>query len=91
MRAARCEKFRIYVTRAAVGRLVNSLRNAQLLLARLRRAGASPDPGDDFLLAMSVAAEADYLVTVDKALLSLGSIAATRIVTPCRFAALLSR
>lgn len=90
-RAARYEKVRIYVSRSAIGRLVNGLRNAEMLLARLPRAGASPDPGDDFLLAMSVAAEADYLVTGDKALLSLRTIATTRIVTPRRFAALLAR
>ncbi len=90
-RAARYERVRTYVSHAAVGRLVNSLQNAQLLLARLPRAGASADPGDDFLLAMSVAADADYLVTGDKALLSLGRFAATRIVTPRRFVALLAR
>ena len=90
-RAAQYDKIRIYVSRVAVGRLVNSLRNAHVLLARMPRAGASSDPGDDFLLAMSVAAEADYLVTGDKALLSLKRIAVTQIVTPRRFASLLSR
>ena len=33
-RAARYEKVRNFVSRAAVGRLVNSLRNAEMLLAR---------------------------------------------------------
>ena len=90
-RAAQYEKVRLYVPRAAVGRLVSSLRSAQVLLGRLPRVGASPDPGDDFLLAMCVAAEADYLVTGDKALLSLGQIATTRIVSPRSFASMLSR
>jgi putative PIN family toxin of toxin-antitoxin system len=90
-RAARYEKVRNLVSRAAVGRLVNSLRNAEMLLARLPRASAASDPGDDYLLAMSAAADADYLVTGDKALLSLGQFAATRIITLRRFAALLAR
>jgi hypothetical protein len=90
-RAARYEKVRNFVSRAAVGRLVNSLRNAEVLLARLPRASAASDPGDDFLLAMSAAADADYLVTGDKALLSLGQFATTRIITLRRFAALLAR
>jgi predicted nucleic acid-binding protein len=40
---------------------------------------------------MCIAAEADCLVTGDKALVSLRIVAATRIVTPRRFAALLGR
>ena len=90
-RAARYKKVRVYVSRAAVGRLVNSLRAADILLARRPHAGGSPDPGDDYLLAMAAAAEANYLVTGDKALLSLNQVAETRIVTPRRFAALFAR
>ena len=90
-RAAQYEKVRVFVSRAAVGRLVNSLRAAQVLLARLPQAGDSPDPGDDYLLAMATAADADYLVTGDKALLSMKRVAKTRIITPRRFAALLAR
>lgn len=88
-RAASYAKLRGLIPRSAVGRLVNSLRAAEVLLARLPRAGAAPDPGDDFLLAMAVAAEADYLVTGDKPLLSLRQFASTRIVTLRRFATLL--
>ena len=90
-RAARYPKFRNVLPRAAVGRVVNQLRAAEVLLERLSRAGDSPDPGDDYLLGMAAAAEADYLVTGDRALLSLNRIADTRIVTPRRFAALLAR
>jgi hypothetical protein len=89
--AARYPRLRAILPRAAVGRVVNQLRAADVLLRRLRRTGQSADPGDDFLLAMASAADADFLVTGDKALLSLGTIAATRIVTPRRFAALLAR
>ena len=58
-RAAGYGKVRNFVSRAAVGRLVKSLSNAEVLLARLPRASAASDPGDDFLLAISAAAEAD--------------------------------
>ena len=90
-RAARYSKLRGLLPRAAIGKLVNRLRAAEIIVERLRRPGDSPDPGDDYLLAMAVAAEVDYLVTGDKALLRLGQVAATRIVTPRRFASLLAR
>ena len=90
-RAARYPKLRAALPRAAIGRLVNRLHAAEVVLDRLRRLGDSPDPADDYLLAMAVVAEADYLVTGDKALLSLGQVGATRIVTPRRFALLLAR
>ncbi len=89
-RAARYDKMQPYVLRAEVGRLVKGLRHAHVLLSRLPRAGASPDPADDFILAMCLAAEADYLVTGDRALSSLGHFATTRIVTPRSFAMLLA-
>jgi putative PIN family toxin of toxin-antitoxin system len=89
--AARYKKVRSYVSRGAVGKTVNSLRNAEVLLKRLPRAGASPDPEDEFLLSMAIAAGADYLVTGDKALLGLKRIAKTRITSARRFAAILAR
>lgn len=90
-RAASYQKLRGHLPRHAVGRVVNELRRADVVLERLRRAGDSPDPGDDFLLAMAAAAGADFLVTGDKALLRLKRIAKTRIVSPRRFAAILGR
>ena len=90
-RAAGYAKLRTVLPRRAVGRVVNQLRNADVLLERLRRVGDSPDPGDDYLLAMAVTAGADYLVTGDKAILRLKRIAETPIVPPRRFAALLTR
>ena len=71
--------------------MVNALCQAQVFLSRLPRTSGSPDPGDDFLLAMCLAAEADYLVTGDKALLRLDQLAGTRIISARRFAALLAR
>ena len=90
-RAAGYPKLRPYLPRRAVGRVVNELRSAELVLERLRRAGDSPDPGDDYLLAMAAASDADVLVTGDKALLSLKRIGATSIVSPRRFATMLGR
>ena len=90
-RAAQYVKLRKLLPRHAIGRVVNRLRQAELLLSRLRRVGDSPDPGDDFLLAIAAAAGADYLVTGDKALLGLRQVATTRIVTAHRFAVILAR
>ena len=90
-RAARYPQLRPYLPRRAVGRVVNKLRAADLLLERMRRAGDSPDPGDDYLLAMAAASGADVLVTGDKLLLSLKRIGATRIVAPRTFAMLTLR
>ena len=89
-RAARYEKLRRFISRAALGRLVNGLHAAEILLVRLRYAGGSPDPDDDYLLAMALATDADYLVTGDRALLSLRRVAHTRVVAPRRFGGLLA-
>jgi putative PIN family toxin of toxin-antitoxin system len=90
-RSAGYPKLREILPRHAVGRVVNQLRAADVVLSRLRRAGDSPDPGDEFLIAMALATDADYLVTGDRALLGLGRVAVTRIATPRRFVALLAR
>lgn len=90
-RAARYPKLAVHLPRAAVGRVVNELRRAEVLLRRLRRAGDAPDPGDDYLLAMAIAAGADFLVTGDKPLLALKRVGHARIVSPQRFAAMLFR
>lgn len=60
-------------------------------LDRLPRVDRSPDPRDNFLLAMAQAGEADFLVTGDKAgLLALESHGKTRILTAGHFAARLA-
>lgn len=53
--------------------------------------GDSPDPGDDSLPAMAIAAGADFLVTGDKPLLAVKRAGHARIVPPRRFAAMLAR
>lgn len=90
-RAARYPKLRRFLPRGAVGRVVNGLRRADVLLERLRRAGDSPDPGDAYLMAMAAAAGAEFLVTGDRQLLALRRIAGTRVVSPRYFAALLTQ
>ena len=90
-RAGRFQKLRHLVPRPALGRLVNAPQGAEFLLVRLRHAGASPDPGDDYLLAMAAASDAQCLATGDHALLSLRGFGRTRIVTPRRFAVLIAR
>jgi len=89
-RAARYPRLRSQLPRGAVGRVVNELGKAEVLLKRLRRAGDAPDPGDDYLLAMAVAAGADYLVTGDKPLLAVKRAGHTRLVSPHRFVSLLN-
>jgi putative PIN family toxin of toxin-antitoxin system len=71
------------------GRLVNELKNFAEMTGPLPRVERSPDPGDDFLLALSEVGNADYLVTGDKSgLLALGRHKATRIISARKFAGL---
>jgi putative PIN family toxin of toxin-antitoxin system len=71
------------------GRLVNELKDLAETVGALPRVERSPDPTDDFLLALSEAGKADYLVTGDKSgLLALVRHKATRIISASDFAAL---
>lgn len=90
--AAQLEELRRCFTRPALvpariqrheaGRLLNQLRDAAELIANLPAVSRSPDPFDDYLLALAQAGSADVLVTGDKAgLLGLKSHHRTRIVT----------
>ena len=72
------------------GRLVNQLKRLAVDIAPLPPVQRSPDPNDDFLLALAEAGAADFLVSGDKnGLLSLRKHKATKIVSPNSFAALL--
>jgi len=72
------------------GRLVNQIGKLAENVRALPRVRRSPDPTDDFLLALSEAGRADYLVTGDKGgLLELDRHKGTRIVSAHHFAALL--
>jgi predicted nucleic acid-binding protein len=69
--------------------LVNQIRKLAEDVGELPTVERSSDPTDDFLLAMSEAGNADYLVTGDKSgLLALDRHKATRIVSASNFAAL---
>ena len=73
------------------GGLVNAMKKLAESVDTLPRVRRSPDPTDDFLLALSEAGRADYLVTGDKSgLLALQRHKGTRIVTARAFAALLA-
>jgi len=73
------------------GRLVNQIKELAEDIGPLPRVERSPDPTDDFLLALCEAGNADYLVTGDKSgLLVLNRHKTTRIVSPGDFAALVA-
>lgn len=72
------------------GRLVNQLKNLAEVISSLPQVKRSPDPTDDFLLALCEAGSADYLVTGDKSgLLSLTRHRSTRIVSARDFSEML--
>ncbi len=69
--------------------LVNQLSRLTEDVGRLPTVKRSPDPEDDFLLAMCEAGRADWLVTGDKkGLLALRRHQGTRILSPKQFAAI---
>ena len=70
------------ITPAVAGRFVNDLRKAAVVLDLLPTVDRSPDPADNFLLAMAERSDADYLVTGDKRdVLALGRHGRTQIIT----------
>jgi uncharacterized protein len=72
------------------GRLVNQMRKLAEAVGPLPRVERSPDPTDDFLLTLSEAGKANYLVTGDKSgLLALDRHKTTRIASAREFAGLL--
>jgi len=73
------------------GGLVNEMKKLAESVLELPRILRSSDPTDDFLLALSEAGRADYLVTGDKSgLLALAHHKGTRIVSARAFVALLA-
>ena len=89
--APRCKKPRVaeLVKPHKAGRLVNQVKVLAEDIDPLPRVQRSPDPTDDFLLALSEGGKADYLVTGDKSgLLALDRHKKTRIVSAREFAAL---
>lgn len=81
-RVTRYPKIRERLAPALAGRLINDIRDLAVLLPALPTVTASPDPDDNYLLAMAAAGAADFLVTGDKRdLLALRLFAGTRILT----------
>lgn len=77
----------ILIAPAEAGRLVNQVKLVAEMPDALPAVERSPDPRDDFVLALCEAGQADWLVTGDKAdLLALGRHGQTRIVTAAIFA-----
>ncbi|WP_446623246.1 hypothetical protein [Variovorax sp. LARHSF232] len=68
--------------------MINNLQRA-LVLERLTIGIEADVPDDSFLLAMALAADADYLITGDRraGLLQRGNVERTRIVMPAVFSA----
>ena len=73
----------------SAGRLVNLLRRKAKMVSALPEVQRAPDSDDDFLLATAEGGDADFLVTGDGPLLSLGRHKITRIVTAATFVKLL--
>jgi putative PIN family toxin of toxin-antitoxin system len=81
-RASRYEHVAKYITQSGAGTLVNTVRALAFMVERLPVVNLSPDPHDDFLLAIAQAGKAHYLVSGDKSgLLALGKMGNTKIVT----------
>lgn len=84
---SRRDKIRGLLRPAEVGRLVNQIMLVAEMPAPLPHVRRSPDPRDDFLLALSEVGRADWLVTGNKDdLLALERHQATRIVTAAALA-----
>jgi uncharacterized protein len=85
-RVTRYPRLRPFIEPGAAGAMHNELRRLAVLVQKLPVVDVSRDPGDNFLLAMVQACEADVLVTGDKHdLLSLGTFKRTRIITARQF------
>jgi uncharacterized protein len=86
----RYPKLRSRLTPALAGRLINELRQVAVLIQDLPLVDVSPDPYDNYLLAMASGGEAEYLVTGDKQdVLSLERYLDTRILSVRNFLTLI--
>lgn len=85
-RVTRYPRVRPLIEPAAAGTMLNTLAAVAVVLKKLPAVDRSRDPGDNFLLAMAEAGEADYLTTGDRRdLLALKRHNRTHIVTVREF------
>jgi putative PIN family toxin of toxin-antitoxin system len=82
VRVTRYPKIRARLSPALAGRLVNRMRDLAIVVEKLPKVTRSPDPDDNYLLALAEAGDAQLLVTGDKPLLALKRHKSTRIVSP---------
>ncbi len=91
-RVSRRPFFKGRLRAAEVGRMINDMRRLAVMGDPLPAVTASPDPEDDFLLALAEVVRADYLVTGDKSgLLTLKKHRRTRIVSARKFAEIIGK
>lgn len=82
LRASRYPKLRTRLNLSAVDEAVTAIRKLAMMVSDLPVLNISPDPNDNFILAIAQAGQADLLVTGDKrGLLDLVAHGNTRIVT----------
>ena len=88
-RATRYPQIRARLSPALAGRLINRLRDLAIVVEKLPKVRRSPDPDDNYLLALAEAEAAQFIVTGDKDLLALNRHRSTHIVTPVTLVSLL--
>ena len=81
-RVTRYPRVQHYIRPSEAGTMLNELRKLAVYIEVNEKVDVSPDPADNFLVAMAQASQADYLVTGDKEdVLALGRHGQTQIVT----------
>lgn len=81
-RVTRYPRIRERLSTALAGRLVNQMRDLALVVREPAAISVSPDPNDDYLLALAAAGKAAFVITGDKRdLLALRRHEETRILT----------
>jgi uncharacterized protein len=77
-RVTRSPKIQARLAPALAGRLINRLRDLAVVIDKLPQVDLSPDPDDNYLLALAEAGHAQFLVTGDKHLLAMQRHNSTR-------------
>lgn len=91
-RVSRRQFFTDRLRAAEVGRMINDLRRLAVMGDPLPAVTVSPDPEDNYLLALAEVTRADFLVTGDKSgLLSLKKHGRTAIVSARKFLEVISK